>query len=110
MNDRHSRAVRTWRAWSLFLLALLPALAWTVFDTLFSVRGEPFQTLEIPNLCGMDADQLPPYEHLELMTEYRYDEDVPAGRVLSQSPPAGSRRKLTAQKHRGSRLQVRCWQ
>ena len=98
MNDRHSRAVRTWRAWSLFLLALLPALAWTVFDTLFSVRGEPFQTLEIPNLCGMDADQLPPYEHLELMTEYRYDEDVPAGRVLSQSPPAGSRRKLTAQK------------
>ena len=98
MNNRHRHAIRTWRALSLFLLALLPALAWTVFDTLFSVRGEPFQIVEIPNLCGMDADQLPVYENLVLETEYRYDEGAPAGRVLSQTPPAGSRRKLTAQK------------
>lgn len=98
MKKSPERHIRIWRAGSLFLLMLLPALAWTVFDTLFSPRGEPFWTVDIPDLCGMTEEQLPSHDWLELHIEYRYDEDQPAGTVLSQSPPAGSRRKLSERK------------
>ena len=96
MNRSLQRRIRNWRAACLFLLALLPALSWTVFDSLFSPRGEAFKTVEIPDLCGMDEQRLPSYDWLEMRTEYRYDDAQPAGTVLSQSPLAGSRRKLTS--------------
>ena len=96
MKNTMKHRIRTWRALSIFLLALLPALAWTVFDSLFSPREQPSQTVEIPNLCGIGEQQFPDYDWLELRTEYRFDDMQPAGTVLSQSPPAGSRRKLTA--------------
>ena len=96
MRKNLRQPITAWRAMSIFLLALLPALAWTVFDTVFSPRGEPSVTVEIPDLCGMNESELPSHDWLELRTEYRYDTYQPPGTVLAQSPPAGSRRKLRA--------------
>ena len=98
MKGSMQQRIRAWRTACGLLLVLLLALAWTVFDTLCSPRGEPSRTVEIPDLCGIDEDRLPTYDWMELKTEYRYDANIPAGTVLSQSPPAGSRRKLTKSK------------
>lgn len=54
-------------------------------------------SVEIPNFCGAEISAVAVDERFELQTEYRYDAETPAGVVLSQSPVAGSRRKLTAE-------------
>lgn len=79
------------------LLALLTMLctAWLTFSALFLPPQENAVTLEIPDLCNQPQALDTLDARFEVEIEYRYDAQAPAGVVLSQSPAAGSRRKLT---------------
>ena len=84
-----------WAAVVSFLLAI--ATGWIVFDVLFDPLEENAVSVEIPNLLGQDVERLSLDEWAELDIEYRYDAGISAGTVLSQTPIAGSYRKLTAE-------------
>ena len=68
-----------------------------IFDVLFGAHETGAFSLEIPDLTGKEAAAIPTDARLKYELEYRYDADTEAGWVISQSPSAGSRRKLTAQ-------------
>lgn len=79
------------------MLAVLTALCTAIltFVGLFSPIKENSVTVEIPDLCGKMLADASLDEGLAVEVEYRYDANAPAGTVLTQSPAAGSRRKLT---------------
>ncbi len=79
----------------LFSALLLFTVSFTVFDFLFSPFAKPGQAVQIPDYCGQRQETLAFPDWLRATVEYRFDSDTEAGTVLSQSPPAGSRRKLT---------------
>ena len=87
--------IRTWRRAALLALLLTVAAAWIVFDSLFAPFSKDAVTVVLPNFCGTLLDDVVPADWMELRTEYRHDASAPAGTVLSQTPVAGSRRKLT---------------
>lgn len=76
------------------LLAL--SCAWLVFDFLFEPFGREGVQVEIPQLCGEMEEDVAFGDWMEVEISYRHD-DAPAGTVLSQSPSAGSLRKLTSE-------------
>ena len=94
------KQLRAWRNTALLALAATVCVAWIVFDNLFSPFGTPSVTLEIPRLCGRMLNEDEIDDRIDLQTEYRYDDQAPEGIVLTQTPTAGSRRKLTAQNPR----------
>lgn len=81
----------------LFSVCLLCAVSFTVFDFLFAPFGEQGQVVQIPDYCGQRQETLAFPEWLRATVEYRSDSDTAAGTVLSQSPLAGSCRRLTAE-------------
>lgn len=92
--------MKKWRWAAVLSFVLAMASGWIVFDNLFAPFGEESVSVEIPNLLGSVPEKSELEEWVELQTEYRYDADAPAGVVLSQSPMAGSLRKLTAESPR----------
>lgn len=90
---------QTRRRWMLALFAglLAAAVGWVAFDHLFAPLGKRSMRAEIPNFYGMNAEEVLAADWMELEIVYRYDPEVPAGRVLSQEPQGGSFRKLTAE-------------
>lgn len=91
------KKIRAWRQAALLSFLLAACTGWIVFDHLFSPFGEKSVSVEIPDFCGMAGSEISREDWMELQTEYRYDASTAAGVVLSQSPTAGSRRKLTAE-------------
>lgn len=86
--------VRTWRRSALVAFALLLALGWITADILLMPRQKPPEVVEIPNLCGQDANNIKTEDWLDVDIEYRYDENTPAGVIFAQTPTGGSRRRL----------------
>ena len=88
--------MKAWR-WAA-VLSFLAALAtgWVVFDVLFDPLEENAVSVEVPNLIGSEAASVETADWIDLHVEYRYDANTPSGVVFSQTPMAGSRRKLTA--------------
>ena len=80
----------------LFSALLLVLGSFVIFDTLFGVHEGKTVSFEIPDFVGRVADTIPEDTHIEYERSYRYEAGTRAGTVLAQSPPAGSRRKLTA--------------
>lgn len=97
-NKNKYRPVRGFAV--LFALLLAICTAWIVFDDLFAPLGEVATSVEIPLLCGTRAEMLVTEDWMDVRIEYRYDPETPTGVVIAQSPAAGSRRRLTAQKPR----------
>jgi serine/threonine-protein kinase len=71
---------------------------WVTFDSLFAPFAPRGERVEIPDYRGKSAEELVFAEWMRVTTEYRYDEKIPAGQVISQTPVGGSLRKLS-QKH-----------
>ena len=86
--------IRTWRRSAAVAAVLILAVGWITVDTLFMPRQKQLPTVEIPNLCGLDVENLQTEEWLEVDIEYRYNENAPAGVVFSQTPTGGSHRRL----------------
>ena len=87
--------IRTWRRAAAVAAVLILAVGWITVDILLMpLEKEPI-TVEIPNFCGLFINNVKTEEWLDVDIEYRYDENTPAGVVFSQTPTAGSRRKLT---------------
>ncbi len=92
--NTHRQAV-FWRRIALFSFLLGVAVAWIVIDHIFSPMERKGTSVEIPDFCGMQAEEIATEPWLEKRIEYRYDRTRDAGEVISQSPAPGSRRKLT---------------
>lgn len=86
--------IRTWRRAAAVAAVLLLAVTWIAADLLFMPREKAAPIVKIPNFCGLLANDLLHEEWLEVDIEYRYDENTPAGVVISQAPSGGSQRRL----------------
>ncbi len=84
-------------AWKICLFSLLFLLA-SLFTTMTFLffDSDKGQTVEIENYMGLEHEDLVFPAYLEVRTEYRYAEGSQAGKILSQSPAPGSRRKLSS--------------
>ena len=81
---------------TLVLAALLAVCSvWIVVDDLFAPFESVSVSVEIPDFCGAKEEALTFSDWMAIEKEYRYDAGTDAGVVLTQSPPAGSRRKLS---------------
>lgn len=85
---------RTWRRAAMVAAILILAVGWITIDILLMPRAKEPKTVEIPDFCGLSVENLTREEWLDVDIEYRYDENTPAGVVFSQTPTAGSRRRL----------------
>lgn len=92
------RDTRTWKRAAAVALVLLLAVGWITVDILFRPREKEPTTVEIPNLCGTNINNINAPEWLDVDIEYRYDENTPAGVVFAQTPTGGSRRRLVSDK------------
>ncbi len=56
----------------------------------------PYQTVSYPALTGLlfSDIQSSTEEHFDLIVDYKYSEQIPAGTVISQSPDGGATRRL----------------
>ena len=76
-----------------FSILLLFALSFTVADSLFGFTAPERAYVTVPNFCGQRESLLELPDWAESETSYRYDTNIPAGIVISQSPAAGSHLK-----------------
>ncbi len=79
----------------LFSVLLLAASCFVVADVLFRPFEARAETVEIPDFCGQNEDELTVPEWAEAEIVYKHDTETPTGRVISQAPRAGSRRRMT---------------
>ena len=94
--DRKRERGEARRIWILVLsFALFLASAWVVFDELFAPLSDEGESVTVPDYTGVNADAVTPPAWLEIVNEYRYNTNVPAGTVITQSPTGGSQRKIT---------------
>lgn len=93
----YRRQIIAWRIAALISGTVFLTLCWILFDTLFAITASEGISVEIPDLTGMREDALMLPEWIVAESEYRYDDSAPAGTVISQTPAAGSRRKLSAE-------------
>ena len=89
---------RTWKCSALVALVLLLAVGWITVDILFRPLEKEPTTVEIPDFCGLNINNLQAPEWLDVDIEYHYDENTPAGVVFAQTPTGGSRRRLAEDK------------
>ena len=89
---------KTWRRSALVALVLLFAVGWITVDMLFHPFEKAPTTVEIPDFCGLNINNLQAPEWLDVDIEYHYDENTPAGVVFRQTPTGGSRRRLAEDK------------
>ncbi len=95
---REDRKIR--RRVGLLLLSFVLFLSslWVVIDEIFAPLGEESTVVTVPDCEGVRLEELQTVPWIEREIEYRYDPRVPAGVILSQSPKAGSTRKLTSER------------
>jgi serine/threonine-protein kinase len=86
--------IRTWRRAAAIAAILILAVGWITVDVLLRPREKSPPTVEIPDFCGMDVQNIKTDEWFDVNIEYRYHENTPAGVVFSQTPMGGSRRRL----------------
>ena len=91
-SNLHARAAMMRRA-AICAFLLFAASVWLVFDFLFQPLSPTGEVLEIADYVGMEYEKTRFDDALEVRVEYRHDEQVPVGRIISQTPAAGSRRK-----------------
>ncbi len=72
--------------------------AWLTFDALFAVTEQENEIVTVENYVGLSLEQSQFAPWMTVKTEYKNDDTAPAGTVLSQDPPAQSRRKLTPER------------
>ncbi len=73
---------------------LLVAVCAAVYFALFWRDGRSRRVVQVPQLAGDFDDGVISAEDIEIVKEYTFSEDAPAGWVISQSPGAGACRKL----------------
>ena len=82
-------ALSTWRRAALVSVLLFLSTCWILLDSvLFLTEGEG-TLVEIPSFCGREECGIERVPHLIFRTEYRYDDNVACGVVISQEPRAG---------------------
>lgn len=94
-----NKRVRILRRVTLLCVTLAVALPWIFLDTWFGFTDrEEARRVTVPDFCGERYEALSFDTWQSVDTEFRYDPDVPAGIVMTQSPEAGSVRKLSTER------------
>ncbi len=89
-----------------FALLLFFALSFTIADSLFGFLKANGTYVTVPDLRGQRESTLDLPDWATVETSYRYESDVPAGIVISQTPLAGSQLKVGSGKSRTLTLTV----
>ena len=77
-----------------FAILFLFAISFTVADQLFGILQPDGVYVTVPDLCGQQESQLELPQWAELEATYRYSDQTPAGVVMSQTPPSGTKLKI----------------
>ena len=77
-----------------FALLFLFAISFTVADSLFGFLRSDGVYAIVPDLCDQSESLLEIPQWAVTETTYRYSDLTPAGMVMSQTPPRGSRIKI----------------
>ncbi|MBQ8310988.1 MAG: PASTA domain-containing protein [Clostridia bacterium] len=95
--EEDRRALVRWRWAAVVSATVFLLLCWLLLDTLFAITdADDGISVEIPDFRGMSEASIILADWMELETEYRYAEKIQEGTVISQSPAAGTQRKLSA--------------
>ncbi len=91
-----SKTLSAYRYTTALFLLLSIAVLWITADGYLRItRPAVTRDITVPNFYGMDADGLLHEDWQEIVTEYRYDTAHARGSVITQSPPAGTKRRLS---------------
>lgn len=96
--EREERKIRRRVGLLLLSFALFLSSTWVVIDEILAPLEEEGTVVTVPACEGIRLEELKTDPWLEREVEYRYDPNVPAGVILSQSPQAGSTRKLSGER------------
>lgn len=61
----------------------------------FAPRDNGLVVLEVPRLVGLDESRIGAVEGLEISREWIYSDEIERGKVISQTPHANARRKIS---------------
>lgn len=89
------KRVNGWKWGAVLAVLLFLCTCWVTFDSLFAPFAPRGERVEIPDYRGKSAEELVFADWMRVTTEYRYDENIPAGQVIAQTPVGGSLRKLS---------------
>ncbi len=81
----------------LFSVLLFSACCFVVADDLIKPFEARAESVEIPDFCGQNEKEIEIPEWARGEIVYKHDADAPTGRIIAQSPRAGSRRRLTGE-------------
>ena len=101
MKERKKQpSLFVWQITALLSLTLFLSILWILADSLFLIT-ENVGSVEvvIPDFCGQKEDSIGCVdEYIVLQSEYRYDREVPRGVVITQSPRAGKKQKVSSRR------------
>ena len=84
-----------WRRTALIALALTAVVLWIALDVWLGITEPDGRAVRIPDCVGRAVPDLTLDTHFDVSVEYRYDDTVSKGIVISQSPAAGAQRKIS---------------
>lgn len=89
-----------------FALLFLFGILFITADSLFGFLRSDGVYVTVPNLCGQRESLLELPDWASLETAYRYDDQIPAGVVMEQTPEAGRQLKIGENQTRSIKLTV----
>lgn len=93
-EKEEKRLTRTLFLWAIALGLLCAGLLIGVLVYFFVPRDNDTYILTIPSLVGKNEGEVKSYSGLEITREWIYSSSAPKGRIISQMPYGGARRKI----------------
>ncbi len=95
-KDEIAEKARTKRLflWMIISGLVCAAIAVSVFVYFFVPRDKDVNTVTIPSFVMMSEKDIMPHDGILLKREWIYSDEIEEGRVISQKPYAGARRKV----------------
>ncbi len=97
-KDEQAERTRTKRLflWMIISGLVCAAIAVSVFVYFFVPRDKDINTVTIPSFLTMSEKDIRSYDGISVKREWIYSSEVDEGKVISQKPYAGARRKVKA--------------
>ena len=95
-EKEEKRLTRRLFLWAVIAGLVFATLLISVLVYFFMPRDNDTYILTIPSFVGKNEDDLKSYTDLEITREWIYSSSTPKGRIISQTPYGGARRKVKA--------------
>ena len=93
-EKEEKRLTRRLFLWALALGLLSVGLLFGTLFYFFVPRDNDTYILTVPSLVGKNESELRGYTDIEIVREWMYSSTAPKGRIISQTPYGGARRKV----------------